>query len=159
MAAASGTGEITWGPYYLLSPFPGKETGSLPLVLEPESELPRLAAGGPGPDLEAKYRGKNGIEVSWQKMPEEKFADNRPIDLKVHKDPTLNEQATCYLYRTITCTKPASIVVSMGSDDGLRFWLNGALLVDADEAPLDPAAHRIKLNQARTTTSSPRSAR
>jgi len=35
----------------------------------------------------------------------------------------------------------------MGSDDGLRFWINGRLVVDADvPRSLDPSAHQVKLD-------------
>jgi hypothetical protein len=142
----AGTSDIIWGPYWLLSPFPGREKGTLPLPLDPERELERMAAGGPGPDLAATYAGKNQAVVAWRRMPEEDFADNRTIDLRVHGDRDLDDEATCYLYRTITCTKPAAVVVTMGSDDGLRFWLNGELLVDADEPRgLNPDAHKVRL--------------
>src|SRR6185503_18709173 len=40
------------------------------------------------------------------------------------------DDAVCYLYRRIDAPRDMELPVTMGSDDGLRLWLNGALLVD-----------------------------
>src|SRR5262249_3289127 len=71
----------------------------------------------------------------------------KPINIAdgLSKDAQLN--ATGFLYRRIEVDKPTKIAVTMGSDDGLRCWLNGRLIVDANvERPLDPDAHHVTLD-------------
>ncbi|MBX3357520.1 MAG: hypothetical protein KF745_03740 [Phycisphaeraceae bacterium] len=147
MARASGTGDITWGRYWLLTPFPGAEKNTLGKSLPPERDLSNMAVNGTGPDLKAHYKGKGGAEVSWRELSDAEGPDNAPIELRVNNSNSIDTNATCYLYRRITAAKPASIEVTMGSDDGLRCWLNGALLVDADvPRGLDPTDHKVRLD-------------
>src|ERR1043165_1071711 len=48
-----------------------------------------------------------------------------------------------YLYRAIAADRDVEVPVVMGSDDGLRLWLNGELLVDENhEQAMDPQAYR-----------------
>lgn len=134
---------IDWGPWYLLSPFPGSDRGMLAVAHAPERELPQMTGGGPGPDLRAEYVGRDGVVATWRRLG---VIDHRPIELKVHGDDRWNVDSTCYLYRRIEAEADADVPVMMGSDDGLRVWLNGRLLVDADvPRGLDPEQHRLKL--------------
>lgn len=135
--------DVTWGDWHLLTSFPGREKGTLKTVLPPEEELARMAANGPGPDLTKTYKGKLDSQAAWQDFD---GPNDMPLDLRVNKDKALNNNATCYLYRTVKTDKAVSINVTMGSDDGLRFWVNGALIVDADlPRGLDPEAHKVTL--------------
>ena len=134
---------VTWGEWWILSAFDGNERGTLGKVLPPEEELKKMSAGGAGPDLKAEYTGKRDTKVTWKSLGQ---IDNTPIDLRIHKDNQLNVRGTCYLYRTATVEEDTNLQVTMGSDDGLRFWLNGELLVDADvPRGLNPEAHRLTL--------------
>lgn len=134
-----------WGTWYQLSPFDWKREG--PRLATPgpiEAELGTMKPGGPGPDLQAEHPGKNGTKATWRPVGD---ILNHSIQLGIHLDQDLNELACSYLYGTVETDKPTTIEVTMGSDDGLRFWLNGRLLVDADvERGLDPEAHRVKLD-------------
>ena len=62
--------KLDWGDWYLLTPFPyaGHNQYDLATVHPPEAELARMRAGGPGPDLEARYTGKQGLEVTWRPL-------------------------------------------------------------------------------------------
>jgi hypothetical protein len=51
LGVLSGEGDLSWGPWHLLGPFPGNEKGMLSRPFEPEKELEKMVAGGPGPDL------------------------------------------------------------------------------------------------------------
>ncbi len=130
--------------WYILSAFEGSEHGTLGKPLPPEDELKKMKAGGPGPDLKAQYTGKRDMKVAWISMGQ---VDNAPLDLRIHKDNALNVRGTAYLYRSATVAKDCDLSVTMGSDDGLRFWLNGELLVDVD-APrsLDPEDNKLTLH-------------
>lgn len=137
---------IEWGEWYVLSPFRGRASGMLRPPLPPEDELTKMTANGPGPDLKAEYTGKRDMKITWKSLG---HIDNKPVDLRIHADNRLNDDGICYLYRTATVEKDTDLIVTMGSDDGLRFWLNGELLVDVDSprslnAEQDRATLRLK---------------
>ena len=135
-----------WGDWHMLAPFPyaGHGNDDLKTPLAPEAELAKMLAGGPGPDLSAVYTGKRGIEARWKSVGD---IANRACQFNNFGDPQLDNNAAGYLYTTITATKPTPLDVTMGSDDGLRFWLNGRLLIDADvPRGLDPEEHRLRLD-------------
>ncbi len=52
-----------------------------------------------------------------------------------------NETGVVYLFRTIEASKPRILHVGLGSDDGVRVWLNGELVHD------NPAARGAALDQ------------
>lgn len=120
-----------FGSWHLLSPFPfeGHGQGDLATVQAPEAELARMVAGGPGPDLTATYVGKKDVAVAWRELG--RVYDER-IDLHVHEDAELNDLARCFLYARVDSERAVRVEVTCGSDDGMRLWLNGALLVDKD---------------------------
>lgn len=135
---------IEWSPWMALTSFPGAEKGWLARALPPEEELAKMSHGGPGPDLSAKYTGKKGREIGWVKASDE---PDRAISLKIYRDEDLNIDGSGYLYCTATVARAVSLPVTMGSDDGLRFWLNGKLLVDADvPRGMNVEDHRLTLD-------------
>lgn len=134
-----------WGSFWVLSPFPfeGFGTGALAAPLSPEDELAtRYRANGPGPDLARVHAGRDRRELRWTELGE---MANRRIDLRRFDDePELNENGIAYLYALIETYEPRTIEVPLGSDDGLRLWLNGELLLDKDVARgLDPHADLV----------------
>ncbi len=143
--------EVAWGEWYLLTPFPyaGHDLSDLATVLAPEAELAQMHANGPGPDLGAVYSGKKEIEARWKRLGE---MSNRRVELNIHEDPELNDLAVCYLYTTIESDKEQTIERDCGSDDGMRLWLNGTLLVDHDvPRGLDPTDEHLVLELERGT--------
>lgn len=139
-------GRPKWGDWYMATPFPYDNVKG-PRLAEanpPEAELSTMRPGGPGPDLKAEFTGKNGTKVAWRPIG---AAANSVIKLDIYQDKNLNEYAGGYLYTTVTADRPITIDVTMGSDDGLRFWLNGKLLVDAEVLRgLDPEADKVRLD-------------
>jgi glucose/arabinose dehydrogenase len=135
--------DVKWGPWYMLAPFPGSEQGMLDEVWAPEGELTKMRAGGSGPDLGAEYDGKAGMRVRWSPRGQ---SENQPLNLKVFDSSRYNDNVTAYLYRTIESADEAEYPVTMGSDDGLRVWLNGRVIVSADvPRGLNPEAHSLSL--------------
>ena len=135
-----------WGPWYVLSPFPYhiQNGPKLADAHPPEAELQKMRANGPGPDLQAEYAGKNGTPATWRPVGDKR---NKEVKLNTFEDQRLNDFACAYVYTTVKAQQPTTITVSMGSDDGLRFWLNGRLLVDAEELrSLDPEETTVKLD-------------
>ncbi len=64
-----------------------------------------------------------GAEVEWTVR--EDLKDGVP-----HPLPTNN--AATYLRRTIECAEPSPLELAFGSDDSIRVWWNGALVLDAN---------------------------
>jgi len=139
-------GRAAFGDFWLLSPFDYAGHGKDDLARHrgPQDELARCVAGGPGPDLARAWPGKNGVEARWQNLGPQ--ADKK-IDLRVHERDKLNDLATCFVWTTIDAPAAQKLVLDMGSDDGMRLWCNGKLLVDIDvPRGLDPHAHRVALD-------------
>jgi len=135
--------EVEWGDWYMLGPFPGSDQGMLADPRSPEEELDEMGLNGPGPDLAREHTSKAGAGIEWRNIGR---AENRAINLAVYGSGALDTNSTAYLYRTVTVPRDVSLPITTGSDDGLRFWLNGTLLIDADvPRGLDPEAHRLDL--------------
>ncbi|MDP6954908.1 MAG: hypothetical protein QF599_02950 [Planctomycetota bacterium] len=138
--------EPVWGDWQLLSGFPFGEhaQGELAQALEPERNVHDLRHGGRGPDLTASYTGKQGFAVGWRELGD---IANRRVDLHVHQEDFLQDNVLCYLWSTVTVDEDQVLPITTGSDDGMRFWLNGELLVDIDVGRgLDSAAHSLQLD-------------
>lgn len=154
-----------WGPWWGLGPFdePGGAT-SLGTEHGPERALVLLEAGGPGPDLAQRHRGKGGVELRWATLalppPDATGVDVGRIDLlavlpQVSAAPEGDRNVAAYLYRRIECAAPTRVELSVGSDDGLRLWVDGRLLIDRPVArgvnvrdhslalELGPGAHHL----------------
>ncbi len=148
---------VKWGPWHLLAPLDHPKGGKdIATVYPPESQLPSMRPGaadaiaGGGPDLSASYAGKGGKPITWRTVEQEQdiggLGGLRPLDLAQGLQHPADYEAVGYLYRTVTADAAAEVPVAMGSDDGLRCWLNGELIVDANaERSLDPTAHHLRL--------------
>ncbi len=135
-----------WGKWSMLTSFDHdrKKGPKLADALAPEEELSKMKVNGPGPDLKKEYAGKKGSVAIWRNVGD---IANRVIDFKILEDKDLVEDVQGYLYGTVEVDKAVTLDVTMGSDDGLRFWLNGKLLVDKDVLRgLDPEEDRVRLD-------------
>jgi hypothetical protein len=120
---------VVWGPWHGLGSFDFKTWGDIKNPFPPEDQLPKMVLNGPGPDLTLTYTGTKGTTAAWKTL------GNKLNDVVSFYPftPAVNQEfVTGYLHATATVDKPMSVDVQMGSDDGLRFWLNGTLLVDFD---------------------------
>jgi hypothetical protein len=68
-----------------------------------------------GVDLTAKY---NEGKLAWTEQPEWK-------DGEAHNDKLTGVNCANYLYRTIETESPRVLSLSLGSDDGIKLWVNG----------------------------------
>ena len=124
---------LEWGSWYLIGPFDDTSFTKHGVVYPPEL----------GVKLDETYPGKNGRMASWQKIGD---AGWNSVSLKRFGSPEFNDYAIGYLYREITAVADANVDFEMGSDDGLKLWLNGKLLIDANaKRPLNPEDHQITL--------------
>lgn len=122
----------TWGAWHVLAEFPfaGPNKNDLKTALPPETDLAKMTAGGPGPDLGATYDGRHA-KATWKPLD---YLGGRAIDLNPYCHKEIGKNSVVYLYCPITANADVSLPVTMGSDDGLRLWLNNRLLVDQDVA-------------------------
>ena len=66
----------------------------------------------------------------------------------VHRNLRMRGNSVLYLYRTITAARAAAATLHVGSDDGMKLWLNGKLVLSAARTALPPGAHEVKLDLA-----------
>jgi hypothetical protein len=156
---ASKLEPVQWGPWHVLLPFDhpdGAKNIAAPTPVE--DELKRMLAGGPGPDLQRAFQGKGGLRISWVEVGEGALKGPlpalAPIDfpsLVPSGAPAKSaENAVAYLYRRVHAEAPMTVEVLCGSDDGLRLWLNGKLIHEADRPrALEPFEDRMRLDLAR----------
>ena len=140
LRSATTQASVSWGPWYELRPLE-HAAGSKSVVEAgaPEKELKAMDAGEPGPDLEREFEGKGGALVRWcvsehRATDEYPLDDQDPIDLTAGLETARCDNAAAYLYRRIDASDSRTIPVLVGSDDGLRLWLNGELLLDISRA-------------------------
>ncbi|HEY1064595.1 MAG TPA: hypothetical protein VGE52_00735, partial [Pirellulales bacterium] len=113
-ASLAASGQVTIaGQWHIIGPFDGPKIDA---EFPPEKEI----------KLDAKYPGKSG-EVAWQATD---FKDGAINDVRKYTKNVQN--ASCYLYRKIESPTAGQVRCSMGSDDGLKVWLNGKLLLRED---------------------------
>lgn len=134
-----------FGDWHLLAPFPFKpESNDLARRLEPEAELAKCRAGGEGPDFKKSYRGKRNLDLFWEKIP---VMPNERFDLRRTDERWRNDDSVAYVHTTITSTRKHSTEITMGTDDGVRVWLNGRLIHDLDvPRGMDPTQDRLRFD-------------
>jgi len=96
-----------------IGPFDAPDMDSLLTVYPPEKEIV----------LDKKYSEKGDQEVAWTKIQAE---PSGYIDLTKLVQP--NEQAIVYGFGSIFSPAPVQAYLLLGSDDGVRVWINGALV-------------------------------
>ena len=101
-----------FGPWHMIGPFranDGKEAYKLPFG--PEQQLDAI-------DLTSTYQDN---ELTWSEQSE-------VVDGTVHM---LNgDSCATYLYRTVDAATARRMELSLGSDDGIKVWLNGRVVHD-----------------------------
>ena len=92
------------GPWYSIGPFKGSGGSVFSQVFPPEKEI----------DLTKSY---NNGSLRWENK--SGWADGSTIDL--------GPESTCaiYLFRTMTVPRDTILPASLGSDDGIKVWVNG----------------------------------
>ena len=75
---------------------------------------------GPETKIDLKARDKNGLPL-WQERAD--LVDGKPHALSA-------QRAAYYFYRTIKAARATAVELSLGSDDAIRVWHNGTLVVD-----------------------------
>jgi hypothetical protein len=93
-------------------------------------------------DLAEKYKLPTGEKIGWVKRPEW-------VDGSVHNDLPGNPAAN-FLYRTITVARRQPLEISLGSNDGIRVYLNGKeVLKNYVDRTAAPDQEKVTLNLRR----------
>ncbi|MEZ6139646.1 MAG: VCBS repeat-containing protein [Zavarzinella sp.] len=100
------------GEWWHIGPFDNTGGKGFDAVYPPEQQI----------DFTQTMMGKGNRKVSWTKS---EFKDGQINNLAIFNDPNLNNDATVYVAREITCVGIAEIPLSLGSDDGLAVFVNG----------------------------------
>ncbi len=140
MACCARAHAQTWGPWYAIGPYEHAKPGeTLEPAHAPERALKLMLAGGPGPDLAEEVRAKGAPNQRWTVVPvragDEHALDVGPIDLvatlaRPGAGAGWSDSQCAYLYRRVDCDADTDLAVAIGSDDGLRLWLDGDVVID-----------------------------
>jgi hypothetical protein len=132
------------GEWHSLGHFPyaGHRRRDLAPAREPEAELLQLRAGDAAPDFARTFAGKDGTVAEWRSLGR---GVDRRLDLRRFGDGR-DDFAVDYVHGTLIAKESGTLEAHVGSDDGLRLWCNGKLLVDKDvPRSLEPPFDLVKL--------------
>ena len=118
--------DVRFGGWRLLGPVAAPE--GLAEKLPPERGIEALRLDADGPDLEKKHKAHGGGKIQWVDLGADPEAH---VDLGARLG--ILNQAAAYFHRTIDCVEATRVPLLFGSDDGLRLWLNGRVVLHADE--------------------------
>ncbi len=141
MGLAPHASTQTWGPWQLIGPF---EHSAGPSQLEeahsPERLLGSMRHGRSGPNLTGSHRGSLSKALTWQSVSGQQAGLlGGKVDILKEVGAwggagAASEDAAAYLYREVTSSRDRSVTVHVGSDDGMRLWLNGDLQAESAKA-------------------------
>jgi len=98
------------GPWHAIGPFTAASFDEAhDKAFEPEQEV----------DLAKAYRDG---QLKWQAQPD--WKDGQPQNLT-------GDNSATYLFRTITVDEATPLALSLGSDDGIKLWINGKLALSS----------------------------
>ena len=117
-AALPGPEGVSLGQWYVIGSFDNTDRKGFATAFPPEKEIGFAQTYPAMQNTEAKWR--TGIP----------FIDGQVNDLLPHFRVT--EGAICYLYRLITAKQAVEVPAYLGSDDGLKTWLDGEEIVSQD---------------------------
>lgn len=146
-----GGGVMSIGRWHVLAPIPHpRGSKDIATPYPPEQLLASMKPGAPALALQQPITLGDNASISWRSLEQQQdiggLGGLRPLDLRHGVPDNKRNNQVAYLYTTIHADAPTRFPVSIGSDDGLRLWLNGDLLIDANvERPLDPASHELDL--------------
>jgi hypothetical protein len=121
--AFSGKYHTSW---WLAGPFDNTNLKGLSTVYGPEKQF----------NLSEGFSGKNGVQVNWQQYDD---PSSGYIDFTGIFDP--NIYTVAYASKTIRASEEKKAKFGIGSNDGVRVWINGKLVLDR------PVSRKAEPNQ------------
>jgi putative heme-binding domain-containing protein len=133
------TASLTPDWWHIVGPFPndGSDSG-LDKVYEPENKVD-LSVAFPSPQRKQR-------ELKWTKVVRDGAGY---VDLQAHYAPK-SEFIMSYLYREIESPADQEAVISLGTDDGAKLWVNGTKVYETrahEAAAPDMARVKVKLKK------------
>lgn len=127
---AAGLSQQFYTNWWVIGPFDNENLEGLVTAFAPEQ----------GFDTTKTITGKNGLNVQWMRY--DGHAGGY-IDLAKIFDPS--ESVVAYARRTIMADSAKNVQFGVGSNDGVRVWVNGSLVLDRQ------VARRAQVNEDRIT--------
>lgn len=101
--------------WWVIGPFANEDRKGFSTVYPPEQQF----------DKGQKYPGVAGAQVSWKQF---ENTESGYIDFARMYSP--NKNVVAYAYRTITLPEARTMKFGVGSNDGVRVWINNKLVLD-----------------------------
>lgn len=124
-----------WSAWRVLGPFAFSWDAQAANELPFAGELAQLAPGGPGPDMKRAHECLVGPAV-WAPLVGAELVTSVALDVgRIDLTQALAAGAErapsrVFLYRSFEASEAVELPLVFGSDDGLRVWWNGELVVD-----------------------------
>jgi hypothetical protein len=139
-----------------LGPFDNPKGADVSVECGPEKLVKRMKVGSVWPALAETFTGRAKAKLAWRVVAESEItraADAAPLDtgtLDFHAllktEGAAGDNAVAFLYRTLEVAAPLELELACGSDDGMRLWLDGELLLDRSvPRGLNPFEERVTL--------------
>jgi hypothetical protein len=105
--------------WWLIGPFDNEEGKGLLAVYPPETEF----------DTTKTYWGRDNVTISWQRH---SASESGYVDLAKILSPS--DIGVAYAHRLIKTRSDTLLKIGVGSNDGVRLWVNGHIFLDRREA-------------------------
>lgn len=119
-------GDKYYADWWMIGPFDNTEGKGLLRALDVEQKF----------DMNATYTGAGGKRIKWAKQ-----VDQTSGYMDFYKLFQPNENVLAYAYRTLNLTEAKTMKFGVGSNDGVRVWINGKLVLDR------PVSRKAEPNQ------------
>jgi len=116
--ASFGLPNLT-GKWYFAGPFDNPDRKGIDVKYPPEKEV----------DLKATFVGKNDAKFGWKEFAGFELGKILSIKSIIPDD---NNEAVVYLYHEFEATEAGRLPISLGADDTMSLWFNGARLLYED---------------------------
>jgi hypothetical protein len=101
--------------WWIIGPFDNTDRKGFDKAYPPEASF----------DTTKTYSGKDGLEVKW-----EEYDNQRSGYIDFTKLFQPSDDVVSYAYRTIEAAKDTSLKTGVGSNDGVKLWVNGKLVLN-----------------------------
>jgi hypothetical protein len=102
--------------WWAIGPFDNEDKKGFDTAYPPEKEL----------NLTGTYTGIDNQELQWKRVDESRLLDDY-VDLSNFTSPS--DWTTLYATTAFTCPQQQRAVLHIGSDDAIKVWLNGKLVI------------------------------
>lgn len=112
---SAASNKLFYTDWWIVGPFDNENQKGLTMVYEPERNF----------DTSSVLKGKSGISVRWRKYDK---PNSGYIDFAEQFEPS--EDVVAYARRTVHLEHAKKVKFGVGSNDGVRVWVNGKLVLD-----------------------------